>query len=49
MQERVSLAGGTLSIDSGERGTLISARLPARRRDQAGERGAEGCMAGLMR
>jgi signal transduction histidine kinase len=30
MQERVTLAGGTLSVESGERGTLISARLPAR-------------------
>ena len=28
MQERVSLAGGTLSVDSGERGTVLSARLP---------------------
>ena len=30
MSERVSLAGGTLSIDSGEHGTVISARLPVR-------------------
>jgi signal transduction histidine kinase len=30
MQERVTLAGGTLSVESGEWGTLISARLPAR-------------------
>jgi signal transduction histidine kinase len=29
MHERVNLAGGTLSIDSGERGTLIGASLPA--------------------
>jgi signal transduction histidine kinase len=29
MQERVTLAGGTLSVESGERGTVISARLPA--------------------
>jgi signal transduction histidine kinase len=36
MQERVSLAGGTLSVDSGERGTVLSARLPAHRRDGAG-------------
>jgi signal transduction histidine kinase len=35
MQERVSLAGGTLSIDSGERGTVLSARLPAHHRDTA--------------
>ncbi len=30
MQERVSLAGGELSVSSGEHGTVISARLPAR-------------------
>ena len=30
MQERVTLAGGTLSVESGEWGTLISARLPTR-------------------
>jgi signal transduction histidine kinase len=36
MQERVSLAGGTLSVDSGERGTVLSARLPAHRRAAAG-------------
>jgi signal transduction histidine kinase len=36
MQERVSLAGGTLSIDSSERGTLLRARLPARHRNTAG-------------
>jgi signal transduction histidine kinase len=30
MQERVTLAGGTLSVESGAWGTLISARLPAR-------------------
>jgi signal transduction histidine kinase len=32
----VTLAGGTLSIDSGERGTVLSARLPAHHRDPAG-------------
>jgi signal transduction histidine kinase len=36
MQERVSLADGTLSIDSGEHGTLVRACLPARHRDPAG-------------
>jgi signal transduction histidine kinase len=40
MQERVSLAGGTLSVDSGERGTMLSARLPAHRREAAGGDGA---------
>jgi signal transduction histidine kinase len=38
MQERVSLAGGTLSVDSNERGTLVTARLPARHRNTAGGR-----------
>jgi signal transduction histidine kinase len=33
MRERVSLAGGTLSVDSGEQGTLVKARLPARHRE----------------
>lgn len=32
MQERVILAGGTLSVESNNRGTLITARLPSRRR-----------------
>jgi signal transduction histidine kinase len=36
MKERVSLAGGTLSIDSSERGTLLRARLPVRHRNPAG-------------
>jgi signal transduction histidine kinase len=36
MQERVNLAGGTLSIESSEHGTLLRARLPARHRNQAG-------------
>ncbi len=31
MQERVGLAGGTLSISSGEHGTLVCAWVPARR------------------
>jgi signal transduction histidine kinase len=30
MQERVTLAGGTLSVESGQGGTLISVRLPIR-------------------
>jgi len=30
MQERVTLAGGTLSVESGQWGTLVSARLPTR-------------------
>jgi signal transduction histidine kinase len=30
LQERVFLAGGTLALESGERGTLVRARLPAR-------------------
>jgi signal transduction histidine kinase len=29
----VSLAGGTLSIESGAQGTFLRARLPARHRD----------------
>jgi signal transduction histidine kinase len=36
MRERVSLAGGTLSVDSGEQGTLVRARLPARHREPGG-------------
>jgi signal transduction histidine kinase len=40
MQERVMLAGGTLSVDSSERGTVLSARLPAHHRDTAGGGGA---------
>ena len=35
MHERVSLADGTLHISSCERGTLVKACLPARRRDSA--------------
>jgi signal transduction histidine kinase len=34
MRERVSLAGGTLEIDSSERGTLLRASLPARARGE---------------
>jgi signal transduction histidine kinase len=37
MHERASLAGGTLDVRSDERGTLLRARLPARRR-AVGER-----------
>ncbi|HEY3864738.1 MAG TPA: GAF domain-containing protein [Solirubrobacteraceae bacterium] len=33
MRERVSLAGGTLSVESGEQGTSVRARLPARHRE----------------
>ena len=36
MHERVGLADGTLSVDSGEQGTLVRACLPARHRGQAG-------------
>ncbi len=36
MHERVNLAEGTLSVDSGEQGTLVRACLPVRRRGQAG-------------
>ncbi len=35
MRERVGLAGGTLRIDSGEQGTLLSTRLPVRRAQDA--------------
>ena len=35
MQERVNLAGGTLSIESSQHGTLLRARLPARHRGLA--------------
>ena len=35
MQERANLAGGTLSVDSSERGTLLRASLPARHREAA--------------
>jgi signal transduction histidine kinase len=36
MRERVGLAGGTLNIESNERGTLLRARLPVRHRNPAG-------------
>jgi signal transduction histidine kinase len=39
MRERVTLAGGTLSVESGEGGTLITARLPVRRHAGAGREG----------
>jgi signal transduction histidine kinase len=32
MRERAGLAGGTLSVESGEQGTRVSVRLPARRK-----------------
>jgi signal transduction histidine kinase len=41
MRERVGLAGGTLSIDSGEQGTLLRACLPTLRGGQAGQSGSE--------
>jgi signal transduction histidine kinase len=34
MHERVSIAEGTLSIDSGEQGTILKASLPLRNRDR---------------
>ncbi len=40
MEERVSLAGGSLSISPGEPGTLLAARLPARRGARAPDRAA---------
>jgi signal transduction histidine kinase len=40
MRERVSLAGGTLSIDSDERGTLVRACLPVLQTSQAEPSGA---------
>ena len=35
MRERVSLAGGALELESGAGGTLVRARLPARRRGES--------------
>ena len=40
MRERVSLAGGTLSITPGERGTLVRARLPIGAADEPTQRAA---------
>jgi signal transduction histidine kinase len=43
MRERVSLADGTLNVDSGEQGTLVRACLPARHRGRvAGSGGRSG-------
>jgi len=39
MRERVALAGGTLSIESGEGGTLLSACLPARHASRGAQPG----------
>jgi signal transduction histidine kinase len=41
MRERVGLAGGTLSIASGQQGTLVRACLPTLQGDQVGRSGAE--------
>jgi signal transduction histidine kinase len=40
MRERVSLAGGTLTLDSGEQGTTLKAHMPARRRASGAGRAA---------
>jgi signal transduction histidine kinase len=36
MRERVDLAGGTLRLQSSEKGTILRARLPLQREDEAG-------------
>jgi len=41
MRERVGLAGGTLSVDSGAQGTLLRACLPTLQGAQVGQSGAE--------
>jgi two-component system sensor histidine kinase UhpB len=41
MRERVGLAGGTMSIDSGEHGTLLRACLPTLQGTQVGRSGAQ--------
>jgi signal transduction histidine kinase len=41
MRERVALAGGTLSVESTEEGTRISASVPVGRREESGASGAE--------
>ena len=42
MHERASLAGGTLDVRSDGRGTMLKARLPARRRAVGGCVGGSG-------
>jgi signal transduction histidine kinase len=42
MHERVHLAGGTLRVQSGGEGTLVAARLPARRQAVPGRGGGGG-------
>jgi len=49
MRERVGLAGGTLSVESDEAGTLVSARLPARLRDPADGEGSRAASSGVER
>jgi signal transduction histidine kinase len=46
MQERVGLAGGTLSVSSGEHGTLVFAWVPARRGESQAHSDSERAAAG---